>query len=270
MKQVITFFLLLVLGVSLNAQNPKFIAKALESSPSMEVKTNLLKFNKETQNGFAFYLNTSKDEAEKKWKEFLVNKYQAEVKKIKGGFVSVNTSMFDIASAPLTVTALFSKDEKGCKMNVFYNMNGYYLNQEEHAKESMAVVKSLKEYQKQLYVIVYQNTLETQRKIKEKSQKTLDKLVKEGEKLDKDFSKEEADINKAEQTIIDSEQKIADIQAKIEELKGEIEQSRSTMKELKEAKEKKMKEIATQETVVSEKSSQIDRIKAAADKVGIN
>ena len=203
-------------------------------------------------------------------KSFLTTIHRAEVKKIKGGFVCENTSITDITSASLTVTALFYEEEDGCEMNVFFNMNGYYLNPKEHAKESMAVVSCLMDYQKELYVDVYKNTLEVQGKAKEKSQKVLNKLVKEGEKLDKDVSKGEGDVNKAEQTIIESEQKIVELQAKIEQLGAEIEESTSTIVELKKAKEKKASEIEAQKTVVNEKKSQIDRIKNAADKAGVN
>ena len=270
MKHLSVLLLLLVLVASLHAQRQESLAKSLEDSPSIEVSPEILKINKETQNGFMFYLNASQDEAEKKWKEFLTTNHRAEVKKIKGGFVCENTSITDITSASLTVTALFYEEEDGCEMNVFFNMNGYYLNPKEHAKESMAVVSCLMDYQKELYVDVYKNTLEAQGKAKEKSQKVLDKLVKEGEKLDKDVSKGEGDVNKAEQTIIDSEQKIVELQAKIEQLGGEIEQSKSTIVELKKAKEKKASEIEAQKTVVNEKKSQIDRIKNAADKAGVN
>lgn len=270
MKRSSVVLLLLVLAVNLHAQNQESIAKSLEDSPSIEVSPEGLKINKETQNGFMFYLNASQDEAEKKWKEFLTANHKAEVKKTKGGFVCENTSMIDIASAALTVTALFYEEEDGCEMNVFFNMNGYYLNPKEHAKESMAVVSCLMDYQKELYVDVYKNTLEAQGKTKDKSQKVLDKLVKEGEKLDKDVSKGEEDVAKAEQTIIESEQKIVELQVKMEGLRREIEQSKSAIIELEEAKEIKMKEIAAQKTVVNEKTAQIDRIKAAADKAGVN
>lgn len=251
------------------AQEEDAIAKALESAPAMEVKTDLLKFNKETQNGFSSVLNCPVSDAEKKWKDFLETKYQAEVKKTKGGLITENTTMADVAKAPLTVTALFSEDEEGCKMDVFYNMSGYYLNPDDHAKETMAASASLKEYQKQLYVSVYQSVLDDQRKAKDKSQKELDKLVKEGEKLDKEVAKEEADVNKAEETIIESEQKIVDLQAKIESLRGEIEQSKATAEELREAKAKKDREVAEQQEVVKDKEGQISRIKAAATKVGM-
>lgn len=260
----------LFLAAGINAQEKEAIAKALESSPSMEIKNDLLKFKKETQQGFTSYLNSSQDEAEKKWKEFLENKYQISVKGTKGGLIAENQVLADIASSPMTVTALFSEDEKGCKMDVFYVMNGYFINSKEHPKETLAITASLKEYQKKLYVVVYQETLEDQRKIKEKNQKELDKLVKDGEKITKDLASEEGDITKAEEDIISSEQKIVELQAKMDELRGEIAQSKSTIEELKKAQAKKEKEIAAQTLVVKEKASQIDRIKAAADQVGIN
>ncbi len=270
MKYLSTLIICLSISVIANTQEENAIAKALESSPSMEVNSDLLKFNKETKHGFSSYLNTAQGDAEKKWKEFLENKYQAEVKKTKGGFISEDVKMPEISAVQMDVTALFSEDEEGCKMNVFYELSGHYINPDDHAKESLAIMTSLKEYQKQLYVMVYQSTLQTQRKGQEKSQKALDKLVKEGEKLDKDVAKEEGDINKSEQTIIESEQKIAELQSKMEELRGEIEQSKSTIVELKKAKEKKLGEVDVQKAVVTEKSAQIDRIKTAADKVGIN
>ncbi len=215
-------------------------------------------------------LNASKDKAEKKWKEFLEDTYQASGKGGKNGMVAEATKMLDISTTPLTVTALFSEDEEGCKMDVFYRMSGHYINPEKNPKETLAITASLKKYQKQLYVEVYEQTLEAQRKMKDKSQKELDKLVKEGEKIDKDTASEESDITKSEQAIIDSEQKIVELQAKMDELRGEIEQSKSTIVQLKEEKAKKLDEIGAQTEKVKEKQSQIDRIKAAATKVGIN
>lgn len=270
MKHLSVLPLLLVLVVSLNAQNQESIAKSLEDSPLIEVSPEGLKMNKETRNGFTFYLNTLEDEAQKKWKEFLTVRYQAEVKKTKGGFVCENTSMKDITSEALTLTALFYEEQDGCEVNVFFNMNGYYLNPKEHPKETKAVVSCLMDYQKELYVDVYKNTLENQEKARDKSQKKLDKLVKEGERIDKDVSKSLENVTKAEQAIVASEEKIIELQAKKEGLKEQIQQNKSAIKELEESKGLKTEQIETQKTVVREKTAQINRIKSAAEKVEFN
>jgi len=249
------------------AQIEESIATALERTPSMQVKGDLLKFGKESQNGYSTYLNCTSDKAQKKWKEYLETKYQAEAKKTKGGLIAEKITMADISSSPLTVTAHFMEDENGSKMNVFYNMNGYYLNDKEHPKESLAVMSSLKDFQKKLYVDVYASTLEEQRKSSEKEQKALDKLKKENEKLAKQISSEESDINKAEETVISSEQKIVELQAKIETLKGEVQQSKSTIEELKESVSAKEKEISTQQSKVDKQNTRVSNLKASSDKL---
>ncbi len=267
MKYLVSIFVCMAIASMTNAQDKETVATALENTPSMEISNDLLAFNKKTQQGFTSYLKCSQSLAEKKWKEFISNKYQAEAKKTKGGLISESISMADIASSPMTVTALFSEDENGCKMNVFYNMNGYYLSTESHKKESAAVMASLKTYQRELYVVAYQETLDAQRKVQDGNQKTRDKLVKEEEKLTKEVASEEAKINKADQAIIDSEKKITELQAKMEELRGEIEKSKSTIEELKEAKVNKAKEIANQNKVVAGQTTRITKLKTSAERL---
>ncbi|MFK7755473.1 MAG: hypothetical protein AB8B53_00925 [Flavobacteriales bacterium] len=268
MKYFLTIILSVAGLIQLNAQDAEAIATALETTPAMEINPDLLPLDKSTQNGFTSYLNSSVDMAEKKWKAFLETKYMSEVKKSKGYITALNTIMSDISKAPLTVTASFSEDENGCKMNAFYNMNGSYINPKEHPKETAAIMTSLKDYQKQLYVEVFRVTLEEQRKAQEKEQKALDKLVKEGDGLAKDVTNEEADINKSEQAIIDAEKKISELQAKMQEMKGEIEQSRATIGELKEASAKKQTEIQEQTSKIADHAKRIERIKASSDKLG--
>lgn len=268
MKYLLILFLSVATLIQANAQDAEAIATALETTPTMEINTDLLAFTKGTENGFTSYLNCTKDVAEKKWKEFLETKYQADIKKSKGSLMVENTTMADISKTPLTVTAIFTEDENGCKMNTFYNMSGFYLNPKEHSAESKAIMSSLKDYQKQLYVEVFQTTLEEQRKAQEKEQKALDKLVKEGEGLAKDVVNEETDINKSEEAIIEAEKKISELQAKMQEMKGEIEQSRSTIEELKQAASKKQGEIQEQTQKIADHAKRIERIKASSDKLG--
>ncbi len=268
MRYLVTIILSVATLINMNAQDAEAIATALESTPKMEIKSDLLAFTKGTENGFTSYINSSKDMAEKHWKEFLETKYQADVKKSKGSVTVENTTMADISTTPLTVTAIFTEDENGCKMNAFYNMSGYYLNPKEHPKETSSIMASLNDYQKQLYVKVFQATLEEQRKAHEKEQKALDKLVKEGEGLAKDVANEEADINKSEEAIIDAEKRISELQAKMQEMKGEIEQSRATIQELRQAASKKQSEIQEQTSKISDHAKRIERIKASSDRLG--
>lgn len=267
MKYFITCFILFSSIFMVKGQDKEAIAKALEESPSMEVNDELLQLNKGTQNGFSSYLNAEKESAEKQWKEFIEAKYQIELKKSKKGLIAENVSMPDISSSPITLTTIFLEDEKGCKMNVFYNMNGQYLNSKDHPKEALAIMEKLKKHQKSLYVKVYQKTIDDQRKVHEKEQKTLLKLEKEQDKLAKEMTSEEEDILKAEQTISDSEKKITELQAKMEELRGEIEQSNFTIEQLKGSLEKKNEEIEKQKGVLASKAAKIEKLKMNSERI---
>jgi len=249
------------------SQDKEAISKALESTPNMAVSGDLLPFHKETQNGFSVYLNSTLDQAEKQWKQYLEQTYQAEVKKSKGGYVCENVSMKDISAGNLTVSAFFKEDELGCKMNAFYFTNGAYLNDKENKKETAAIKLSLMNYQKKLYVVTYEKVIDEERKVHEDETKALEKLEKEGEKLDKDATNKEEEITKAEEDIADAEKEISSLQAKIKALQGEIQASHTAKAALKEEKAKKAKEIVNQKSVVAQKASRIERLKSSADKI---
>ncbi len=249
------------------SQDKEVIASSLESSPSLSVKCELLQFSKETQNGYTTVLSSTVDLAEKQWKQYMESTYAAEVKKSKGALVCENVSAAQICEAPLTISAFFTEDEKGCRIKAFYERSGSYIFDKENLSEHTGVTNHLKAFFKKLYVVTYEEVLNEQRKIQEDESKKLEKLQKEEEKINKDMSAEDVAAEKAENEIIDTEAKIAELQAKIEGLKGEIQECKSNKKQLEESLSKKTEEIVNQKSVVSSSAARIEKMKSSVEKL---
>lgn len=264
MKQLLLTLTVLFATTALFAQE-KEIQQALLNGPSLRVEQTTAKLNQQPQAAFTMYLNAEAGQVEKQWATFVNTRYNCEFKKARKHYEALNIRMLDVAEGTVSLYSKVADDERGARLDVFVLSGTRYLESGEFPGESTKMTQVMESFARALYVEVYDEVLEDERKEHGKMVKELEKLDKQGEKLDKELAGQDSDITKATEGVTDAEQDIKQLQLKIEQLNLEIENAKAEIKRLESERAANEKARTAQDTLVREKASRIDRLKANAD-----
>lgn len=257
MKQLLLTLTVLFATTALFAQE-KEIQQALLNGPSLRVEQTTAKLNKQPQAAFTMYLNAEAGQVEKQWATFVNTRYNCEFKKARKHYEALNIRMLDVAEGTVSLYSKVADDERGARLDVFVLSGTRYLESGEFPGESTKMTQVMESFARALYVKVYDEVLEDERK-------EHGKMVKELEKLDKELAGQDSNITKATEGVTDAEQDIKQLQLKIEQLNLEIENAKAEIKRLESERAANEKARTAQDTLVREKASRIDRLKANAD-----
>ena len=264
MKQLLITFTVLFATLALSAQEEQ-IQQALLNGPRLRVEQTTAKLNKQSQAAFTLHLDAQAGQVEKQWAAFVHDRYKCQFKKVRKHYEALNIRMLDVAEGTVSLYSKVADDERGARLDVFVLSGARYLESGEFPGESAKMTQVMESFARALYVEVYDELLEDERKEQGKMVKELEKLDKQGEKLDKELAGQASDVTKATEGVTDAEQDIKQLQLKIEQLNLEIENAKAEIKRLESERAANEKARAAQNTLVREKASRIDRLKANAD-----
>jgi len=263
MKTLITLLAFSFVLQSCSAQGPQ--AMLLGEKPSLEVEQQLVKYEKQTQSALTMTVNAPSDDVNKGVKVFLEEKYQLEVKKMKGGMMAEQASLADISDNKLDVYLLIKEDEKGTRLDLLAKKNGSFLNENDNPAETTALRGMLKRFARDFYVGHYEEVIGEERKTSSKLQKEYDKTLSEGEKLKKAGDGFTSDVSKAEEEITSIDQKIAELEKKKEGLRADIKAAKSSIDKNKSDQASNQKIQAEKKKVLDTQLQLIEKLKGHSE-----
>lgn len=264
MKAAFLAFMAFTLAFNLSAQTEEHI-QALVNGPAIAPEQTTAKLNKQPTPAFTLYLHASEDLVEKQWKQFVSTRYNCEFKKERKHYQALDLRMLDVADGTVSLYSVVRTDESGARLDVFVQSGTRFLESGQFAVECAKMENVLESFARLLYVEVYDQVLEDERKEHSKEIKDMEKLTKEGEKLDKETASSNDEVSKASEDITDNEQDIAALRLKIEELRLKIDAAEAELKRLEGEKAVNDKARKAQEALVQKRAARIEALKQRAD-----
>lgn len=260
------FFTLLAFAatLSLSAQTEEHV-QALVNGPKIAPEQTTSKLNKQPTPAFTLYLYASEDLVEKQWKQFISTRYNCDFKKERKHYQALDIRMLDVAEGTVSLFSAVRSDEQGARLDVFVQSGTRFLESGQFAVECAKMENVLESFARMLYVEVYDQVLEEERKEHQKESKELEKLTKEGEKLAKETTSSNEEVSKAAEGITENEQDIAQLRLKIEELRLKIDAAESELRQLETEKAANDKATRAQEALVQKRAGRIEALKQKAD-----
>ena len=255
---------MLFAAVRLFAQEEQ-ILEALLNGPTLRVEQTSAKLDKQSKAAFTMYLNVEPGQVEKQWVGFVNSRYNCEVKKARKYHESLNIQMPDVMEGTVSLYSMVADDQRGARLDVFVLSGTRYLESGEFPGESAKMTQVMEVFARALYVEVYDELLDDERKEHGKMVKELEKLDKQGEKLDKELTGQDADMTKATEGIADAEDEIVQLQRKIEQFNQEIAQAQAEISRLEGERALNGEAREAQFARVREKANRIEKLQANAD-----
>lgn len=253
----------LLLSAGLFAQDERM--EALVKGPDLTIDQTMVKMKKQARPAFTLYLFADEKDVDKQWKSFVSIRYSAELRKSKKHDEALNIRMADVAEGTVSLYSRVDKDEKGARLDVFLQIGSSFIDNASHPEEAAKLRNVIDAFARELYVGVYAEALDDERKEHGKVAKDFEKLEKDLQKLDKSIGGSEKDVAEAEKEISEAEQKIKELRLKVQEERLKIEAAKKELAEYQKDRTKVSEVHRAKKAEFDEGNNRIERLKANGD-----